>query len=128
MADCPVLVVDDDEAIRDLVTQILETEGYAVATATNGAEALDVIEDIRRTHPTCPALILLDMRMPVLDGWGVARTLKERGLRLPIVVMTAARDARVWAAEIGADSYLAKPFELDDLLLTVSQVGNHSCG
>lgn len=125
MTDCPVLVVDDDQAIRELVTQILETEGYRVATATNGAEALAELEAIRQVDPECPSVILLDMRMPVLDGWGVARELKGRGLRIPIVVMTAARDAQVWAQEIGADGYLAKPFDLDDLLAAVSTIHRH---
>jgi two-component system chemotaxis response regulator CheY len=117
-----VLVVDDDEAIRELVTQILETEGYRVATASNGAEALETLERHRQRDPEWPSVILLDMRMPVLDGWGVARELRGRGFSIPIVVMTAARDARSWAAEIDAHGYLAKPFDLDDLLAAVSGV------
>ncbi len=112
----PILVVDDDPDILDTVSQILDLEGYRIERATNGAEALQVVDQTR------PALVLLDMRMPVLDGWGFARELKERGIQLPIVVMTAARDARVWAREIGADGCLAKPFELFDLLSTVHQL------
>lgn len=109
----PILVVDDDPAVLDTVSAILEDEGYVVAQATNGAEALARLEDFR------PRLILLDMRMPVLDGWGFARALQERGLRLPILVMTAAQDAGRWAREIGADGYIAKPFELAGLLTAV---------
>jgi CheY-like chemotaxis protein len=115
MHDRSILVIDDDPAILDTVTQILEFEGYSVATATNGAEGL------RQVDQAPPALILLDMRMPVLDGWGFARTLRERGVALPIVVMTAAQDARRWAQEISASAYLAKPFDLLDLLDVVQR-------
>jgi DNA-binding response OmpR family regulator len=95
------------------VTDILEFEGYSVVQAGNGAEGLALMEQVQ------PSLILLDMRMPVLDGWGFARRLRERGSGPPIVVMTAAQDARRWAQEIGAAGYVAKPFEVDDLLATV---------
>ena len=115
MSGKPILVVDDDPSIRDTVSEILELEGYPVATATNGAEALEVVERRR------PSLVLLDMRMPVLDGWGFARGLADRGLKLPILVMTAAQDARRWAEEIRAEGYLAKPFDLPDLLDAVER-------
>ena len=116
MSNRPILVVDDDPSILDMVAEILDFEGYAVRTATNGAEALEVVEQVP------PSLVLLDMRMPVLDGWGFARALKARGVRIPIVVMTAAKDARRWAEEIGAQAYLAKPFELPDLLTVVGRL------
>lgn len=61
------------------------------------------------------------MRMPVLDGWGFARALGERGVTLPIIVMTAAQEAHEWAQEIGAARVLAKPFDLNELLLTVER-------
>jgi CheY-like chemotaxis protein len=115
MPERSILVIDDDPAILNTVSEILEFEGYAVATATNGAEGLRCVEQIT------PALVLLDMRMPVLDGWGFARTLQERGVSLPIVVMTAAQDARRWAQEISASAYLAKPFDLLDLLEVVQR-------
>ncbi len=111
-----ILVVDDDPAVLGTVTDVLEFEGYKVATATNGAEGLDMVERVR------PKMVLLDMRMPVLDGWGFARTLKERGISLPILVMTAAQDARAWAHEIGAAGYIPKPFDLVDLLSAVESV------
>ena len=116
MSASPILVVDDDPSIRETVSQILELEGYPVETAADGAEALRAVERAR------PAVVLLDMRMPVLDGWGFARALHERGVELPIVVMTAAQDARRWADEIGAAGHLSKPFELLDLLSAVEQV------
>ncbi len=116
MNPSPILVVDDDPSILSTVSEILDLEGYPVETAANGAEALRAVERSR------PSLVLLDMRMPVLDGWGFARALKERGLKLPILVMTAAQNARRWAEEIGADGYLAKPFDLLNLLDAVERL------
>lgn len=116
MHDASILVVDDDASIRSTVSEILDLEGYPVETAADGAEALRAVER------SCPALVLLDMRMPVLDGWGFARELKDRGIRLPILVMTAAQNARRWAQEIGAEGYVAKPFELLDLLEAVERL------
>lgn len=111
-----ILVVDDDDAIREFVRQALEFEGYGVETAGDGAEAIAAIERDR------PSLVLLDMRMPVLDGWGVVRTLRERSIQLPVVVMTAAQDARRWADEVGAVAHLAKPFDIDDLFRVVDRL------
>lgn len=99
-----------------MVTDILLFEGYTIQTATNGAEALAKVDQ------TMPALVLLDMRMPVLSGWDFARSLKERNIHIPILVMTAARDAHKWADEIGASGYVAKPFHLPDLLDAVEAI------
>ncbi|MGA7730673.1 MAG: response regulator [Chloroflexia bacterium] len=112
----PILVVEDDPEILNTVATILELEGYTVERACNGEEGLRMVERTR------PGLVLLDMRMPVLDGWGFVRALKQRGIRLPILVMTAAHDARRWASEIDAEGYLAKPFELIDLLNAVENL------
>jgi CheY-like chemotaxis protein len=114
--DAPILVVDDDPNILDVVSELLDMEGYRVTTAANGAEALRVVEQ------QLPSLVLLDMRMPVLDGWGFAKELRARGVKLPILVMTAAQNARVWAEEIGAQGYVAKPFEVPALLDAVEKL------
>jgi CheY-like chemotaxis protein len=111
-----ILVVDDDTAIRAAISEILEMEGYLVITAADGAAALRQIEQ------TPPALMVLDMRMPGLDGWDVAKALQQRGIAVPTLVMTAAQDARQWAEQIGAGGYLAKPFDLDDLLAAVERL------
>ena len=116
MNQSPILVIDDDPSILTTISEVLDLEGYPVQTATNGAEALRAVERTR------PSLILLDMRMPVLDGWGFARALQERGVKLPILVMTAAQNARRWAEEIGADGHIAKPFDLPDLLDAVERL------
>jgi CheY-like chemotaxis protein len=116
MREVTVLVVDDEPDIRATVSAMLEIEGYHVAEAANGADALQVLDE------RSPDVILLDMRMPVLDGWGFAAELRRRGHRTPIVVMTAARDAAHWAAEIAAAAFVAKPFGFDDLIDAVESV------
>jgi two-component system chemotaxis response regulator CheY len=110
-----ILVVDDERDIRSTVAEMLELEGYEVDEAANGADALEQVE----RHP--PDVILLDMRMPVLDGWGFAAELRQRGRQIPIGVMTAARDAARWADEIAANGALAKPFAFEDLLRAVRE-------
>ena len=110
-----ILIIDDDPAILETVAEILIDEGYRVRMAANGLEGLAALEQ------QLPALVLLDMRMPVLDGWGFVRALRERGLQVPFVVMTAAQDARRWAQEVGATAYLSKPFDLLELLAAVEQ-------
>jgi CheY-like chemotaxis protein len=111
----PILVVDDDTEILAMLRDFLEGEGLVVRTAANGAEALELLEEL------APALILLDMRMPVLDGWGFAEQCRERRHAYPIVVMTAAESAERWAEEIGATAYIAKPFDVDELLQTIER-------
>jgi CheY-like chemotaxis protein len=113
---CSILVVDDDLGIRSALAAFLEDAGYLVDEAANGQEALTWLE---RQHPT---LVLLDMRMPVMDGWELARTLRARHIAVPLVVMTAARDAQAWAEEIAAAAYVSKPFDYDVLLSTVERI------
>ncbi len=113
---CRILIVDDEEPIRLTVCEILQDEGYPVALATNGAEALQCVE----TDPPC--VVLLDMRMPILDGWSFLDALHARGAGPSILVMTAAQNARRWAEEVGADGYLAKPFDLLDVLAEVERL------
>ena len=90
-----VLVVDDDPSIRETLTVILDLEGYTVASALNGRQAL------RQITENPPQIILLDMRMPVMNGWTFAAELKARGWPIPLVVMTAAQEARRWADDSG---------------------------
>jgi CheY-like chemotaxis protein len=110
-----VLVVDDDEEIRGLLELVLEAEGYEVLIAPNGARALELADRHR------PDLILLDMRMPVMDGWAFARTYREHPQpHAPIVVMTAAPDAGQRAAEVQADGFVGKPFDLPELVSMIN--------
>ena len=114
-AGARVLVVDDDPSILDTVTSILTSEGFQVMAANGGQQALGLLNS---WHPT---LVLLDMRMPIMDGWAVAAAMKDAGSKVPIVVMTAAESAKKWADEIGAAGHLAKPFLLDELIDCVEQ-------
>ena len=112
-----ILVVEDDDNIRDLVDLVLSSAGYEVLTASDGAAALQVVGSVS------PDLVLLDMRMPVMDGWEFARQYRARPEpHAPIVVLTAARDAAQRAAEIHANGYLGKPFEVAELLTLVSHL------
>jgi CheY-like chemotaxis protein len=114
-----VLVVEDDDSIRDLVDLVLTSAGYEILTASDGAMALQVLGTVR------PDLVLLDMRMPVMDGWELARQYRAMpGPHAPIVVMTAARDAAQRAAEIDANGYLGKPFEMAELLALVRDLAH----
>jgi CheY-like chemotaxis protein len=106
----PILIVDDDAAIRQTLSEILAMRGYAVRTASNGLEALRIVALVE------PALVLLDMRMPLMDGWSFARELRERGRTLPLVVMAPADRAVEWCRQVGGAEPLGKPFDLDQLL------------
>jgi CheY-like chemotaxis protein len=109
-------VVDDDEAILDVVQMVLSEAGYEVLTAADGAEALAAAD--RRP----PRVILLDMRMPVMDGWQFARAYRQApGPHAPIVVVTAAVDAARRAAEVDAEDVLPKPFRVEELLAVVDR-------
>ena len=106
-----VLVVDDDPQLREALTRALELDGYEVATASNGAQALEAIGRRR------PDVAVLDVMMPYVGGLDVCRTLRERRDRLPILVLTARDEVgdRVAGLDAGADDYLTKPFALDEL-------------
>ncbi len=110
-----MLVVDDDPRITELVRRIFAYEGYSVAVAANGQEALD------RTLERPPDLIVLDILLPGIDGLEVARRLREAGDNVPILMLTA-RDAvanRVEGLAVGADDYLVKPFAPEELVARV---------
>lgn len=108
-----ILVVDDDPDLREFLQIMLTSMGFEVISAANGKEALDVLEG----HD--PDLILLDMKMPVMNGWEFSRALEARGAHPPIVVLTAAPDPAARAAEVHADGWLGKPFDYEDLEATV---------
>ena len=111
-----ILVVDDDDGVRTAVDAALSAEGYHVVAAA------DVPEALARASDDLPALILLDMRMPGMDGPDFARAYASFPRpRAPIVVLSAAEDASAWARRIGAVGHLAKPFDLNDLLALVAR-------
>lgn len=104
-------MVDDDPDMAEVMVLTLGSAGYLARTAANGLEAL------RASAARMPALILLDMRMPVMNGWEFAREFRRRhGPAVPIIVVTAAEHSEIRAREIAAQDVLRKPFEVDDLL------------
>ena len=108
-----VLVVDDDDDVRETVTMVLDASGYATIPAFDGVDALERLRD-RQTHPS---LILLDLRMPRLSGEQVMEEILGTPALagIPVVVMSGDREARDTALAMGAASCLTKPIELDDL-------------
>jgi len=113
-----VLVVDDESYITDLVATALRYEGFDVAAAANGREALGLVESFR------PELIVLDVMLPDLDGFEVQRRLVDRGRRVPVLFLTA-RDAtedKVRGLTIGGDDYVTKPFSLEELIARIRAV------
>ncbi|MEI6987191.1 MAG: response regulator [Rhodospirillaceae bacterium] len=118
MAD--ILVVDDDDLMIELISDPLLDDGHEVRTALGGQEALDEIDR------KCPAMVILDMNMPRIDGYAVARTLRARPatLSLPIIAVTgrdtlADRDA---ASQAGCNAFVAKPVDPDMLLEVVNNL------
>ncbi|WP_067970206.1 response regulator transcription factor [Nocardiopsis trehalosi] len=107
-----VLVADDDRAIRDSLERALELEGYEVRTVADGVQAIAAV------HADPVDLLVLDVMMPGVDGLGVCRVLRAEGDRTPIMMLTARVETpdRVAGLDAGADDYLPKPFELDELL------------
>ncbi|MGZ3676729.1 MAG: response regulator [Ktedonobacterales bacterium] len=110
----PILIVDDDETILSTIEFLLVDAGYPVILASNGKEALACAKQ----QPPC--LILLDMKMPVMDGWAFVRAYREEPEpHAPIIMMTAAHEPASRAEAIAADAYIAKPFNIDQLLALV---------
>lgn len=114
-----VLIVEDDESIRDVIAIALQSEGFGVRIASNGLQGLEEVERQR------PDVILLDMLMPVMNGWEFHNRYSVMPPpHAPIIVLTAAPDAASRAAEVNADGYIAKPFDLKNLLDLVRQYAN----
>jgi two-component system OmpR family response regulator len=119
-----VLVVDDEAYITDLVATALRYEGFEVASAANGRDALSLVESFR------PELIVLDVMLPDLDGFDVQRKLVDRGRRVPVLFLTA-RDAtedKVRGLTIGGDDYVTKPFSLEELVARIRAILRRSRG
>jgi two-component system response regulator MprA len=115
VAEAAILVVDDDAPIRRMLARTLAAEGYAVEASPDGGAALAAVER------SAPDLLVLDVAMPGMDGLAVARRLRDKGLGLPILLLTA-RDGvpdRVAGLDAGADDYLVKPFAPAELLARV---------
>ena len=112
-----VLIVEDDRNIAELLQMYLEKEGYAVTTAGDGGQGLQKFRSIK------PDLVLLDVMMPVMDGWTVCRAIREES-KTPIIMLTAKgeTDDKVTGLKAGADDYVTKPFEMKEVLARIEAV------
>ena len=110
-----ILVVDDDRNTRRLLRAVLESDGYTVTTAENGEKAFEVLD---REHID---LIVLDIMMPVMDGYQFTKTLREAGSDLPVLIVTAKQlpDDRYMAFQAGTDDYITKPIDKKEMLLRI---------
>ena len=109
-----ILIVEDDPNISELVQMYLEKEGYNTRIASDGGQGLDLFRQLR------PDLVLLDIMLPVMDGWSVLRTIRQDS-KTPVIMLTAKGETndKVQGLKQGADDYLTKPFELPELLARI---------
>ena len=112
-----VLIVEDDPNIRELLQLYLEKDGYAVTLAADGGQGLEKFRSIK------PDLVLLDVMMPVLDGWEVCKAIRQES-NIPVIMLTAKgeTDDKVMGLKTGADDYVTKPFEMKELLARIEAV------
>jgi CheY-like chemotaxis protein len=118
-ADHRVLVVDDEEMIRDSLIEYLDEKGYRAIGAVDGRDALTKLADADRR----PCVILLDLMMPVMDGktFRAQQLLDPELARIPVIVLSAYQGVAQWASDLSLPDYLAKPFKLDELLRLVQK-------
>jgi DNA-binding response OmpR family regulator len=118
-----VLIVEDDRNIAELLQMYLEKEGYAVTTAFDGGQGL------AKFHAIQPNLVLLDVMMPVMDGWSVCKAIRAEG-QTPVIMLTAKGETedKVSGLKFGADDYITKPFEMREVLARIEAVLRRSSG
>ena len=113
-----VLVVDDEPNIRDLLSASLRFAGHQVATAANGTDAINMITE------TKPDIVLLDVMLPDISGFGVTKKIRGMGIEVPILFLTARDDTedKVTGLTVGGDDYVTKPFSLDEIMARISAI------
>ena len=112
-----ILVVEDDHNISDLIRMYLDKEGFEVYTAFDGGKAIELFRSVE------PDMVLLDIMLPVMDGWSVCAKIRETS-RTPIIMITAKSEVfdRIQGLEMGADDYIVKPFEMKELIARINAV------
>jgi two-component system OmpR family response regulator len=118
METLKVLVVDDEPNIRDLLSASLRFAGHQVATAANGTDAITMIAE------TNPDIVLLDVMLPDISGFGVTKKIRGMGIETPILFLTARDDTedKVTGLTVGGDDYVTKPFSLDEIVARISAI------
>jgi two-component system OmpR family response regulator len=118
MEKLKVLVVDDEPNIRDLLSASLRFAGHQVATAANGTDAINMITE------TKPDIVLLDVMLPDISGFGVTKKIRGMGIEVPILFLTARDDTedKVTGLTVGGDDYVTKPFSLDEIMARISAI------
>jgi two-component system OmpR family response regulator len=113
-----VLVVDDEPNIRDLLSASLRFAGHHVATAANGTDAINMITE------TKPDIVLLDVMLPDISGFGVTKKIRGMGIEVPILFLTARDDTedKITGLTVGGDDYVTKPFSLDEIMARISAI------
>ena len=124
MAEARLLVVDDEPSIVELLSASLRFAGFEVATASSGQQAVELAQSFR------PDLLVLDVMMPGLDGFGVVRRLRQDGIRTPVVFLTAkdATEDKVQGLTLGGDDYVTKPFSLEEVVARIRAVLRRTAG
>ena len=119
----PVLIVEDDKNIAELLQMYLEKEGYAVTIAGDGGQGLTKFRAIQ------PDIVLLDVMMPVMDGWTVCKTIRNES-QTPVIMLTAKgeTDDKITGLKAGADDYITKPFEMKEVLARIEAVLRRTSG
>lgn len=117
MENTKILIVDDDPNICELLRLYIEKEGFQTATAYDGKQALQLFDEVN------PQLVLLDIMLPVLDGWQVCREIRKKS-QCPIIMLTAKGEVfdKVLGLELGADDYVVKPFETKEVVARIKAV------
>ena len=110
-----VLIAEDDDVLRESLAGLLRSEGYVVDTASDGLKAMFAAIRMR------PSVVVLDPGMPKLDGWSFVHQLRASGLIVPLVVMSGVENPRQVAQHIGAEAWLRKPFQLEEILPAIQR-------
>jgi CheY-like chemotaxis protein len=111
-----VLVIDDDDAVCEVLREALSEDGYAVATVPHGAAALELVKHHQ------PAVILLDLRMPIMDGWSFAEQYRRAAKpAASLILVSALKEIEESAARLGAAAFIRKPFELDEVVQVIDR-------
>ena len=118
MATGRLLIVEDDEGLRETLAEVLTDDGHEVRMASDGEAALEAVQDWE------PEVIVLDLMMPKMDGYAFRALQRDlpAGSSAKVLILSAARDVEAAAAELGADGWLVKPFRLDDILTAVDEL------